>query len=169
MVDPTAIPIATLLVTAVALLLNLISNTVTRLFTDVDRARKINTEVKAFREELKQAILTKDKVKEKKLKKKEKQMMELQMKVTKDRMKPMLLFWIPFIAVYYLLATFLGGYDAIVALSPIPINLYIINIGVPVEIGGSLVGYGFSLFWWYLISSFAFSAIIMKLLKTSPS
>ncbi len=162
-------PVATLLVTAVALLLSLTSNTITRLFTDVDRARRINTEVKAFRDELKQAIQTKDKAKEKKLKKREKQMMELQMKVTKERMKPMLLFWVPFIAVYYLLATFLGGYDAIVAVSPIPINLFIINIGVPIEVSGSLVGYGFSLFWWYLISSFAFSAIIMKLLRTSPS
>ncbi|MCP8310237.1 MAG: EMC3/TMCO1 family protein [Candidatus Methylarchaceae archaeon HK01B] len=164
MVDPTAIPISTLLVTAVALTLNLTSNVVTRLFTDVDRARRINAEVKAFRDELKQATLTKDKAKERKLRKREKQMMELQMKVTKERMKPMLLFWVPFIAVYYLLATFLGGYDAIVAISPIPIDLVIINIGVPIE-----GGYGFSLFWWYLISSFAFSAIVMKLLKTSPT
>ena len=168
MVDPTVMPIATLLVTSVALLLSLTSNMVTRLFTDVDRARRINTEVKAFRDELKQAIQTKDKTKEKKLRKREKQMMELQMKVTKERMKPMLLFWIPFIAVYYLLATFLGGYDAIVAVSPIPIDLFVIYIGVPIDVSGS-IGYGFSLFWWYLISSFSFSGLIMKLLGTSPS
>lgn len=172
--DPIIMPLGfftTLLVTSVSLLLSLASNVATRLLTDVNLARRITSEVKAFREELRQAVQAKDKDKEKKLRKREKQMLELQMKVTKSRMKPMLLFWIPFILVYYLLSSFLGGFDTIVAISPIPIDLMILNIGgdVPIFVEGSIVGYGFSLFWWYLISSLSFSSIIMKLLGTSPN
>ncbi|MCP8308243.1 MAG: DUF106 domain-containing protein [archaeon] len=142
----------TFLVALTAIILNIISNVATRLLTDVGRARRIRAEVRAFRKELRQAMLAKDKAKEEKLRKKEKQMMKLEMKVSTERMKPMLLFWIPFIIIYYLLASFIGGYNTIVAISPMPLPI------IGTEIG---------LIWWYLISSLAFSAIITKLLGTS--
>lgn len=148
----------TLLVSLTAVILNLISNVATRLFTDVERARRIRAEVRAFRKELRQAILTKNKAKEEKLRKKEKQMMSLEMKVSTERIKPMLFFLIPFIIIYYLLALFVGGYNTIVAISPIPIiPVSIIPLHLVPEIG---------LIWWYLISSLAFSSIITKLLGT---
>ncbi|MGQ9468826.1 MAG: EMC3/TMCO1 family protein [Nitrososphaerales archaeon] len=142
----------TLLVTFTAIMLNIVSNIATRLLVDVERARRIRAEVKAFRKELKQAILTKNKSKEEKLKKKEKQMMKLEMKMSTERMKPMLFFLIPFILIYYLLASFIGGYNTIVAISPIPLPI------IGTEVG---------LIWWYLISSLAFNGIITKLLGTS--
>jgi len=141
-----------LLVALTAIVLNIISNVATRLLTDVERARRIRAEVRAFRKELRQATLAKDKAKLDKLKKKEKLMMKEEMKISTQRMKPMLLFWIPFIIIYYLLASFIGGYNTIVAISPISLPI------IGTEIG---------LIWWYLISSLAFSAIITKLLGTS--
>jgi uncharacterized membrane protein (DUF106 family) len=148
----------TLLVALTAIILNLISNLATRHFTDIERARRIRAEVRAFRRELRQAILTKNKAKEEKLRKKEKQMMSLEMKVSAERIKPMLFFFIPFIIIYYLLALFVGGYNTIVAVSPIPI--------IPVLNPFTLVS-DIGLIWWYLISSLAFSGIITKLLGTS--
>ncbi|NWG09181.1 MAG: DUF106 domain-containing protein [Nitrososphaerales archaeon] len=163
MVDFASIPLSTIIVTGTAVGLNLISNVATRLLTDVERARRIRAEVKAFRKELRQAIVTKNKAKEEKLRKKEKQMTSLEMKVSMQRMKPLLFFWIPFILIYYLLVMLLepaGGINAIVAISPVQIP--VLNIGVPLPEGG----YGFNLFWWYLISSLSFSSISMKLLGT---
>ncbi|MEM3538522.1 MAG: EMC3/TMCO1 family protein [Nitrososphaerales archaeon] len=147
----------TLLVALTAIILNLISNVATRLLTDVERARRIHAEVSAFRRELRQAILTKNKAKEEKLRKKEKQMMSLEMKVSTERIKPMLFFIIPFIIIYYLLAFFVGGYNTIVARSPIPI-IPVFPFTLVQDIG---------LIWWYLISSLAFNGIITKLLGTS--
>ncbi|MGB9660313.1 MAG: EMC3/TMCO1 family protein [Nitrososphaerales archaeon] len=151
-------PMHTLLVAFVAIMLNLISNLATRLLTDVDRARRIRAEVRAFRKELRQAILTKNKAKEEKLRKREKQMMSLEMKVNTERIKPMLLFWIPFIIIYYLLAIFVGGYNTVVALSPIPL--------IPVSLSPFILVQEVGLIWWYLISSLAFNGMITKLLGT---
>ncbi|MCP8318110.1 MAG: DUF106 domain-containing protein [archaeon] len=149
-----------LLVAFTAIILNLISNAVTRLLTDVGRARRIRAEVRAFRKELKQAMLAKDKAKVERLRKKEKLMMKEEMKVSTQRIKPMLLFWIPFIIIYYLLAMSLPyGYNTIVAMSPIPI--------IPVSLSPLILVQEIGLIWWYLISSLAFSGIITKLLGTS--
>lgn len=157
MVEPN--PMYTLLVASTAIILNIISNVATRLLTDVERARRIRAEVKAFRKELRQATLAKDKAKLEKLKKKETLMMKAEMKVSTQRMKPMLLFWIPFIIIYYLLAAFIGGYNTVVAISPIPV--------IPVSLSPFILVKEIGLIWWYLISSLAFSAIITKLLGTS--
>ena len=148
-----------LLVALTAIVLNIISNVATRLLTDVERARRIRAEVRAFRRDLRQAMLAKDKAKLEKLKKKEKMMMKEEMKISTQRMKPMLLFWIPFIIIYYLLATFIGGYNTVVATSPIPI--------IPFSLSPLILVKEIGLIWWYLISSLAFSAIITKLLGTS--
>jgi len=148
-----------LLVALTAIVLNIISNVATRLLTDVGRARRIRAEVRAFRRDLRQAMQTKDKAKLEKLKKKEKLMMKEEMKISTQRMKPLILFWIPFIVIYYLLAAFIGGYDAVVAISPIPI--------IPISLSPFILVKEIGLIWWYLISSLAFSAIITKLLGTS--
>jgi uncharacterized membrane protein (DUF106 family) len=148
-----------LLVALTAIVLNVISNVATRLLTDVERARRIRAEVRAFRKDLRHAMLAKDKAKLEKLKKKEKLMMKEEMKISTQRMKPTLLFWIPFIVIYYLLAAFIGGYNTVVAISPIPI--------IPVSLSPFVLVTEIGLIWWYLISSLAFSAIITKLLGTS--
>ncbi len=149
----------TLLVALTAIVLNIISNLATRLLTDVGRARRIRAEVRTFRKELRQAMLAKDKKNLDKLRKKEKLMMKEEMKISTQRMKPMLLFWVPFIIIYYLLALFIGGYDTVVAISPITI--------IPVSLSPFILVKEIGLIWWYLISSLAFNALITKILGTS--
>lgn len=149
----------TLLVALTAIVLNIISNLATRLLTDVGRARRIRAEVRTFRKELRQAMLAKDKKNLDKLRKKEKLMMKEEMKISTQRMKPMLLFWVPFIIIYYLLALFIGGYNTVVAISPITI--------IPVSLSPFILVKEIGLIWWYLISSLAFNALITKILGTS--
>lgn len=141
---------STFIVVLMSVGVNLLSSIGRRLLTNVERTRRINAELKAWRQELKEAVVSKNKAKEEKLRRKEKQMNQLQAKLARENMKPTLLFFVPLIALWYLVSGVVG-YDTIVAVSPIPIDLVIIAIGPPLN-----------LFWWYMISSFAFSGVITK-------
>lgn len=152
----TSMPGSTLLVTLTAVIMNIIANTITRKFTDLKKFRRIRKEAQAYRAELKKAMLAGDKAKEARLKRKEKAMRQLEMKASWSRMKPMFAFWIPFIAVYWLLISFLGGINTIVAVSPAPIPLLVLTIGPEL-----------SIFWWYFISSLSFSGMISRLMGTT--
>ncbi|MEM2210702.1 MAG: EMC3/TMCO1 family protein [Nitrososphaerales archaeon] len=154
--------IHTLLITSVAISLVLISNIVTRLFVDIERERRVRKEVMEYQKAMRQAIMSGDEAKLAKLKRKEKQMRDLQMKVSFGRMKVMLIFWIPFIIVYYLLVNYVGGMGVPVAISPI----YIPFITMMVTIDSITIP-SLNLFWWYFISSISFSTIISKLIGTS--
>jgi uncharacterized membrane protein (DUF106 family) len=159
-----AIPLSTLLVTSTAVGMNIISNVATRKLTDITKFRRVRAETQAFRKEMTGAVKSKNQTKIAKLKKKEQKMRQLEAKSSMERMRPMLFFWIPFIAIYYLLTNFLGGINTIVAIPPMVIQIPgLVNIG---DIGLDPI-FGLSVFWWYFISSFAFSGVISKLLGTS--
>jgi uncharacterized membrane protein (DUF106 family) len=152
-----AIPESTLIITLTAVSLGFMSNVATRLLVDLKKERRIKAEVAAFDKELKQAVADKDKDKEEKLKKKKTQMDQMRLKASTGRFKVVLVTWLPFIAVYYLMANFVGGFAQAVAFSPIPIP-YI------VAANGSMV-----LIWWYFLSSLSFATLMTKLLGTSQT
>ena len=135
------------------------SNVATRLLVDLKKERRIKAEVAAFDKELKQAVANKDKDKEEKLKKKKTQMDQMRLKASTGRFKVVLVTWLPFIAVYYLMANFVrwASPHGRVAFSPIPIP-YI------VAANGSMV-----LIWWYFLSSLSFATLMTKLLGTSQT
>ncbi|MHB8565985.1 MAG: EMC3/TMCO1 family protein [Nitrososphaerales archaeon] len=122
-----------------------------RKFTNLEKMRRISSEMKAFRAELSAATKAGDKAKVEKLKKKQQQMQKMQMETTMDNFKPTLLFGLPLIGVYYLVSNFIGV-NTILAISPIPIQIF---------------GYGPSIavnfFWWYFLCSFTFQTIITRL------
>ena len=146
------IPYSTLLLVATSIGLNLISQVATRLLTNVKETRRVAREAKQFRSELMDAIKTGDKAKEAKLKKKEKGIREMEMKSSNQRMKASFLFIIPFMLIYWFISGLIGA-TSVVAQSPIEIPVIVSNSGV-------------ELFWWYLITSFAFSSVITKLAGT---
>lgn len=152
MVDFTQPPVATLLIAAMAIGLNLASSVGRRFLTDVEKSRRIRAETKAFRKELMGAVKSGDKAKEQKLKKKEKKMKELEMKMSTETMKVTFLFMGPFIIVYWIMSGWMG--QNIVAVSPTPIPLPFFPI--PSEM---------TFFWWYLISSLGLSGVITKALR----
>jgi len=153
-----AIPESTLIITITAVSLGFMSNIATRLLVDLKKERRIKAEVAAFDRELKQAVADKDKDKEEKLKKKKTQMDQMRLKASTGRFKVVIVTWLPFIAVYYLMANFVGGFSQAVAYSPLPIP-YIVDPGT----------HSMVLIWWYFLSSLSFATLMTKLLGTSQT
>lgn len=152
-------PVSTVLVTLTSISLGVITQVVTRRVVDLDAERRMRAEVSAFNKEKRDATLAKDKARLDKLKKRELAVQQEQMKVQKDRFKVTGITFVPLLAVYYLMATFLGGYGVIVAYTPIPI---------PYFAGATQHAYfQVSLFWWYFLSSFTFSTMIGRILHTT--
>jgi uncharacterized membrane protein (DUF106 family) len=118
--------------------------------TDINKMRRYNAEMKAFRAEMSDAQKAGDKQKLERLKKKQAQMTKMQTEISMENFKPTLLFMLPLLGLYYLVRSFIGG--AILAVSPIVIPLIITSI--PINL---------SFFWWYMICSFTFSGIITRL------
>jgi len=153
-------PLSTVIVTLTSLGLGCVTQLVTRRVVDLGKERKMRAEVNAFNKEKREATLANDKVKLEKMKKRELQMRQEQAKVSTARLKVTGITFVPLLLVYYLMATFLGGYGVIVAFTPIPIPV----IAAPTLIAGT---YEVSLFWWYFLSSFTFSTMLSRLLHTT--
>jgi uncharacterized membrane protein (DUF106 family) len=149
------IPLSTLMVTLTAVGVGLASNVLIRRFVDLKAERRIKAEVNAFNADLKAAVRSGDKEKEQRLKKKEQQMAQMRLKMSSARTKVSLGTLLPFLGVYYGLASLLGGLSVVVAHSPIPIP-YVVSPSGDV-----------SLFWWYAMSSLTFAGILTKLLGTA--
>jgi uncharacterized membrane protein (DUF106 family) len=149
------LPESTVVVTLTSLGLGLLTQTVTRLFVDLNKERKMKAELNAFNKEKREATLAKDKGKAEKLKKKELAMRQAQSKVQLARTKVTFITIVPLFLVYYLMASFLGGYGSIVAFSPIPIP-YLVGAN------GEMV-----LIWWYILGSFTLSSLLARLLHTT--
>jgi len=133
------------------------SNLATRVLVDLKRERRMKAEVAAFDKELKAAVAAKDKDKEEKLKKKKPQVDKMRLQASTGRLKATFITYIPFLLVYYFMASQLGGLGAVVAHSPIPIPYVVSATG------------GMALFWWYSLSSFSITFMLQKLLGTSMS
>jgi uncharacterized membrane protein (DUF106 family) len=150
------IPESTLLITMTAVGLSLVTQLVTKKVVNIDAERRMRAEVSAFNKEKREATLAKDKAKLEKLKKRELPMRQEQAKVSSARLKVTAITFVPLLLVYYLMASFLGGFSVVVAHSSIPI---------PYLVGG---GGTMALFWWYMLSSFTCSTLLSKLLHTTP-
>lgn len=154
-----AMPETTFIVTFTALGLGIVTNLLTIRFVDLGKERRMKAEISQHNKDLREAIKSKDKAKEEKLKKKDIQIKQMNAKVSTARLRVTAITFIPFILLYYLMAGFLGGFSVTVALSPIPIPYIVPNFS-----GG--VG-NVALFWWYTISSLTFSPMLTKLFRTS--
>ena len=151
------IPESTLIVTLTALGLQTLSNLIIRRMVDMKREKRLRTEVAAFDKELREAVQKKDKEKEEKLKKKKPQVDKMRLQASTGRLKATVVTYVPFLLVYYFMASQLGGLSTVVAHSPIPIPYIVGATG------------GMALFWWYSISSFSLTFLLQKLLGTSMS
>jgi len=158
--SPVAIPLQqTFLVVLEAIGVNCVYAVGRRKFTNIDKMRRYNAEMKAFRAEMTAATKAGDKVKVEKLKKKQVQMQKMQAEISMDNLKPTFLFMLPLLGVYYLVSSFVK--NATLVISPIPFG--------PFHIGSYALGWNIEVpfFWWYLICSFTFSSIITRLFGLS--
>lgn len=154
-------PVSTILVTVTSVALGLVTQLVTKRVVDLGKERRMRAELNAFNKEKREATLASDKVKLEKLKKRELQMRQEQAKVSMARFKVTAVTFIPLLAVYYLMASFLGGYGVIVAYTPVPIPY----IAAPTQ---NPAVFEVSLFWWYFLSSFTFSFMLTRIFHTNP-
>lgn len=154
-------PVSTVLVTMTSVALGLITQVVTRRVVDLDKERRMRAELNAFNKEKRDATVADDKPKLEKLKKRELAMRQEQAKVSMARFKVTGITFIPLLAVYYLMANFLGGYGVIVAFSPVPIPVITAPTLNPAV-------FEMSLLWWYFLSSFAFSFALTRIFHTNP-
>jgi len=154
-------PVSTVLVTLTSVSLGFVTQLVTRAIVDLDKERKMRAEVTAFNKQKREATAAGDKAKLDKLKKRELQVRQEQAKVQTARFKVTAITFVPLLAVYYLMASFLGGYGVIVAFTPLPIPFITAGTQNPAI-------FEVSLFWWYFLSSFTFSTMLSKLLHTTP-
>jgi uncharacterized membrane protein (DUF106 family) len=83
---------------------------------------------------------------------------KLQAKLAADNLKVTFLFFIPLLLLWWFVNSVVG--PGTVAISPIPI---------PIPLGANFgpIGPELNLFWWYMISSFAFSGVITKIFGLS--
>jgi len=151
-------PAATLLISIIALTVNIVSSLIRKRFTDIERMRRIQREVSEFNKELRMAMMSRDKAKEEKLRKKQKKMSEMQMKMMSENFRTSMYFMLPFLLVWWLL-TAIFGYETIMAYSPIPIPL--LTQSFTLTLSSKL-----NFFWWYFVSSIAFNGVVTKLLRT---
>ena len=153
-------PVSTVLVTLTSVGLGIVTQLVTRRVVDLNAERKMRAEVNAFNKEKREATVAKDKAKLDKLKKRELQVQQEQFKVQRARLKVTAITFVPLLWLYYLMATFLGGYGVIVAYTPLPIPSF-------AGVTQNPAVFQVSLFWWYFLSSFTFSTMLSRLLHTT--
>ena len=149
------LPDSTYVVALTSVGLSLLTQVVTRTVVDIGKERSMKAEVAAFKKEKLEATKAKDQAKLERLKKRDTTMTQMEAKISKARLKVTVLTIIPLFGVYYLMATFLGGYGVIVAVSPVPIPLI-------VGPNGEMV-----LIWWYFLCSFFSSSVLSRLLRTT--
>jgi uncharacterized membrane protein (DUF106 family) len=146
------IPESTFLILGIALGLSLISNAANRFLVDIEKMKSITKEVNAWRKEYDRAKKTNDKQLMAKVMKKQQAIMQLQSKMSWDRMKISLLFLAPFWLVWAVLSGFFG--QTIIALSPFTF---------PWLIGEKLPFYS-----WYILSSFAAGLPLSRIFGINP-
>lgn len=154
-------PFATFLIAALAILVNVVSSVIRKRFTNFERLKRVQKEVSEFDAELRRAIMSKDKAKEEKLRKKQKTINEMRMKMTSENMRVSMYFMLPFFGVWWLISGFFG-YEIIMAYSPLPLPLLAAGPDVGLVFSSEL-----NFFWWYFLSSIAFNGVLSKILGTS--
>lgn len=162
MLSPYAnIPDSTFLILGVAAVLAIISNLANRFLVDIEKVRSQVAEVKAWQKEFDRARKSGDKQLLAKAQKRQSAIMGVQSRMMWDRMKVTLIFFIPFILVWRILAQF---YSPIGHVAQTPFTVPYLLEGPLSPTGGFLVSY----FTWYFLCSLTISLPLSRLLGTNP-
>lgn len=138
-------PGSAVFITLVSLGLALMSIWATRRFTDMEKMKADMEEVKAWQERFKQARQSNDPIELQQVMEDQGRIMRLNSSMMAGRMKPMCVFYIPLIIVFYIMRLIFA--DSIVAI--IPFNIHEVLpflvgfVGVPTAGGFGLSFYGY--------------------------
>ncbi|MBX5326547.1 MAG: EMC3/TMCO1 family protein [Candidatus Bathyarchaeia archaeon] len=145
LLEPT-IPNSTIFVFLLALLLTLITSLANRLLTNREQLKSWRKEISDWQKEFNEARKSGDKKQLEKVMRRQKQVMQIQSKMFTQQMKVSLIFIIPF----FLIWTWLNG-------------LYVVDGNLVAVAYFPGVG-GIPVFYWYLLCSLSFGALISRLL-----
>jgi len=149
---PTDIPYSTLFMFSLALLISLLTSLTNRLLNNPEKSKAWRKEIAEWNSELRQAQKANDKKTVEKLMKKQKQVLQLQSKMTWQSMKVTMIFFVPMILIWQFLGgaytTIVGGIAYFPGIGPtLPIPLF-----------------NTSVIWWYLLCSMLFGTIFSHML-----
>lgn len=144
------IPVSTLFLFLLSALISLLTSLTNRLLTNPEKSKAWRKEISEWNNELREARREDDKKHLEKVMKKQKQILQLQSKMSMQSMKVTLIFLVPLLIIWQVLGGFFVGRNiaylpGIGAILPIPI-------------------FNTSLIWWYLLCSMMFGTIFSHLL-----
>ncbi|MEM0100901.1 MAG: EMC3/TMCO1 family protein [Candidatus Methanomethyliaceae archaeon] len=141
-------PNSSITILIIALLMALFSSLITRLLTDVEKVRRIMTQVREWQTAYMNAVKSKDSKQIEKLKKKEVIIKRLQAEMMREQLKPLIFTLVPFLIIYYLFTGVFEYNHMVVAISPLTLPF---------------IGKEFTFITWYIITSISFSALIQRI------
>ena len=161
-------PFSGVLIALVSLGVTFISNMTMKRFTDVRRLRRYQVEIKQYQEMQRQAKKNQDDKLARKIRRRKAYIDRIQKEMLGARCKPTLVFIIPFMMIFYLLAGFYatGGVQQIVAVIPFNIHnaIPLLNglAGVPTP-----GGFGLYFFWFYMLVGLGLGQILQRAMGVS--
>ena len=152
-------PVSTIFIMFVAIALALISIWATQRFTDMDKMKADMEEINAWRERFSQARKTMDPIELQQVMDDQQRIMRLQSSMMTNRCKPMCVYYIPFLVIFYLLNLIYG--NSIVAIVPFNIQDVLPFLGG--WIGSPVVGgFGLSYYGYYFLVGLGLGNIIRR-------
>lgn len=155
---PNEIPYSTLFMFFLALLISLLTSLTNRLLNNPEKSKAWRKEIAEWNSELRKAQKANDKKTVEKLMKKQKQILQLQSKMTWQSMKVTMIFFVPLILIWQFLG---GAYTITVGGTPqsVPIAFFPgIGPTLPIPL------FNASVIWWYLLCSMLFGTIFSHVL-----
>ncbi len=155
----TTIPGSAIFILLVSIALALMSIWATRKFTDMEKMQADMAEVKEWQERFKKARASMDPVELQEVMDDQGRMMRLQSSMMTDRCKPMCVYYIPFLIIFYILNLLYG--NSIVAI--IPFNIDKVLPFLSGWIGSSTAaGFGLSYYGYYFLVGLGLGNIIRR-------
>lgn len=156
--------LVSLAILGISFALTMTSSIISIKVMDVKRLARYSKEIKKFKELEKEVKQTGDKKGIIKLKRKQKYIEKITRTVMKQRLKPMAVYFVPFLILYIFLSSYFG--NATCAMFPFNIGeVPLLNMFIRGPVGVYIpMGYPLGYVSWYIISSFGFTTIIQKAL-----
>ena len=155
-------PYSAVFVLAVSVSLALIASWITMRFSDMEKMKANMEEIKEWRRKLDVARKTMDPMLLQEVQDQQARIMRINAEMMGSRMKPMCIYYIPFVIIFIILNSLYAG----IPVAILPFNAQKLLPFIDPMLGTNIIGDGFGLwFWpWYLLSSLGLGNLIRKAL-----
>ncbi len=113
------LPYSAIVIVIISIIVSIISAWTTRRFTNVEQMKSDMAELKAWQQKLMLARKTKDPILLQEVTDDQSRILTIQARVTSSRMKPMCIFYIPLILIWYAMGALYGAHPVVI----LPFNI----------------------------------------------